>query len=297
MARPFKQGLQYFPMDVNIFEDEKLQELNYQYGPMAEHIYIRILTLVYANGYYLEMSVSALSKTLHKRMGPNWIKLEKVSELVVACLEMGLFDKELAAQGVITSVPIQKQFILSTKRRQNVNISKYWLLGPATMENIRAFLSTSDSRVNVNKMGVNVDNNSINVNSGTQKEKEKKIDKLDKYIDKRTLDKPNMHFLTKCLIEDGYISSYTFDYYKYDVLFIELVKSYDFDLVRAVTQYISRYTKRSPNVIDDRFDYFKTSAINNLEMLSKRKDRSNESIEETIKRFILSMDQGSARSR
>ena len=49
MARPFKQGLQYFPLDVNIFEDEKIQDLNLAFGYLGEIIYIRLLSMIYAN--------------------------------------------------------------------------------------------------------------------------------------------------------------------------------------------------------------------------------------------------------
>jgi len=72
MARPFKQGLQYFPLDVNIFEDEKIQDLNLAFGYLGEIIYIRLLSMIYANGYYLEKSISSLARTLMKSIGANW---------------------------------------------------------------------------------------------------------------------------------------------------------------------------------------------------------------------------------
>ena len=114
MARPFKQGLQYFPIDVNIFEDEKIQELNITFGHLGEMVYIRLLTMIYANGYYLEKSISSLAISLAKSIGlyaPGVVEIEKV---IKKCAEIGLFDRKLLESGVITSKSVQKQFILST---------------------------------------------------------------------------------------------------------------------------------------------------------------------------------------
>ena len=96
-------------------------------------IYIKILTLVYENGYYIEATIEKLSKILHREIGPQWTKLERISESIHACLEAGLFDKTLAVQGVITSISVQKQYLLST-RRKDINITKYWLLEPSLSE-------------------------------------------------------------------------------------------------------------------------------------------------------------------
>jgi len=133
MSRPYKQGLQYFPMDVHIYKDEKLVDLNYHFGPLGLHLYTQLLLLVYENGYYIEKSEEELAAQLHRILGPRWIKLSKVVEMIRGCVEFNLLERELYMQGVITSVSIQKQFILSTKRRRNVNIDKYWLLDQEIM--------------------------------------------------------------------------------------------------------------------------------------------------------------------
>ncbi len=71
MARPFKQGLDYFPIDVDIFDDAKIKELNFKYGYLGEIIYIRLLTLIYRNGYYIEKTVPAVAKQLVRLIGTS----------------------------------------------------------------------------------------------------------------------------------------------------------------------------------------------------------------------------------
>ena len=69
MARPYKQGLDYFPLDVNIFRDEKISILLEESGPLAVYVYIRILALVFENGYYLEMTLDHLARIIRRESG------------------------------------------------------------------------------------------------------------------------------------------------------------------------------------------------------------------------------------
>lgn len=298
MARPYKRGLEYFPLDVRIYEDSKLVTLNYHAGPQAQDLYIRLLTLVYANGYYLESSRSDLIVRLHLMMGPRWIKADKVGELFDSCVEYGLFDEELALQGVITSASIQKQFVLSTRRRQNVDIDKYWLLDSATMQQLGVLLSMSKLEVNENTNLVTVNNNLVNVDCSTQSKSKKKSkrDKEDK-LDKRVHGTPSMHFLTKILIEDKYIGQYPIDYDKYDNLFKSTLGEYTFADIITVVRYIVKYSKQPGVIIDDRFGFFKTSLLNNLDRIRRGVMNGNESIEDIFTKILQQVRKNSSKSK
>ena len=50
MARPTKQGLGYFPFDVNFFKDIKLRKLIKYQGCKATPIYTLLLCNIYENG-------------------------------------------------------------------------------------------------------------------------------------------------------------------------------------------------------------------------------------------------------
>lgn len=52
MARPRKQGLDYFPLDVDIGQDDKVQLVESVHGPVGFAIVIKLLMRVYKDGYF-----------------------------------------------------------------------------------------------------------------------------------------------------------------------------------------------------------------------------------------------------
>ena len=86
MARPRKQGLDYFPMDVDIFDDAKMLDLNFKYGYLGEIIYIRLLTMIYDNGYYLEKTVPQMVMLLNRKSGLKNKVDEKLIEDIILYL-------------------------------------------------------------------------------------------------------------------------------------------------------------------------------------------------------------------
>jgi len=304
MARPFKQGLQYFPLDVNIFEDEKIQDLNLAFGYLGEIIYIRLLSMIYSNGYYLEKSISSLAKTLMKSIGANWTPNPiDIEEIIIYCGKVGLFDYDLLKENVITSKSIQKQFILSTKRRKNTGEFKHWLLDEKTMLELSIFNKTSkninvdNNQDTVNINGVidndnqdNDDNNRVNVYKSTQKEKEKKkerkSDKEDKG-DKGPYGLPKIHFITNSLIKSKYLDESSLDIIKYNILFEDLIRGYGFEDVLSAVNYVVKYSKNPNPPIEDKFAFMRDSIQNNLKQFEHRRKTANESFESWIKRTLL----------
>ena len=49
MARPQKKGLDYFPMDVDIFNDTKLKVVRAGYGSDGVMLYLYLLCAIYKN--------------------------------------------------------------------------------------------------------------------------------------------------------------------------------------------------------------------------------------------------------
>ena len=54
MARPQKAGLDYFPLDVDIASDEKVEYIEAKHGVAGFGIFIHLLMMIYRNGYYVE---------------------------------------------------------------------------------------------------------------------------------------------------------------------------------------------------------------------------------------------------
>ncbi len=54
MARPKKIGLDYFPMDVDMDQDDKIYLVKAEYGWEGFAIVVKILMEIYSEGYFLE---------------------------------------------------------------------------------------------------------------------------------------------------------------------------------------------------------------------------------------------------
>ena len=111
MARPVKRGLSYFPRSVNYFFDYKIMDLLSKYGPLGMTIFDIILTMVYAEGYYLAVPLDHLAAQIVRLIGNRWVNnKELVLQVIRYCGEIGLFHDDLLRQGVITSAEIQENY-------------------------------------------------------------------------------------------------------------------------------------------------------------------------------------------
>ena len=113
MARPTKQGLDYFPLDVDFFQDLKIRKIIRVYGNSAPSILICILCMIYKdNGYYIkwdEDTAFIISEILNSDE-------EKISLVVSKAIEVDFFNKEVFSKfSILTSRAIQKRFQLIVK--------------------------------------------------------------------------------------------------------------------------------------------------------------------------------------
>ena len=133
MARPAKKGLAYFPKDVDFYQDEKIVDLGMKYGPLGLTVFDVLMTLVYREGYYLELPLSKVGQLIVRTVGESWFRktgmgaVDLSVEVILYCAEIGLINAPLVRQNVITSVGIQKRYAAVTARNK-VNLTKYWLL-------------------------------------------------------------------------------------------------------------------------------------------------------------------------
>lgn len=134
MARPAKKGLDYYPSDTNRRNDFKIMDLLNQYGPLGYTIYDFCLQYVYENGYFLDVPLQQVCLTLCRDIGAKWIKNKNlVGQVIDYCADIGLFDKDLLRQNVMTSVGIQRRYDSVTVRNK-VDKSEFWLLGKENCE-------------------------------------------------------------------------------------------------------------------------------------------------------------------
>ncbi len=128
MGRPIKKGLSYFPLDVTVFDDIKIMFLTEEYGADGFCTFITLLSMIYANGYYIEEPIEFVALVIKKKIGSRWKKsISDVVEMIRCCGELDLLDKKLMKKNVFTSQGIQKQYDFITTRNKP-DKSKYWLL-------------------------------------------------------------------------------------------------------------------------------------------------------------------------
>jgi len=128
---PNKAELDYFPKMVNFYDDDKIFDLLDEYGPLGVTIYDCILTIVYSNGYYANLSKDKLSRMVIRKIGNKWIKSQKVAVQVIDyCADLGLLCKDLMLRDIITSVGIQKRYykIAVKLMKRRLYSKEYWLL-------------------------------------------------------------------------------------------------------------------------------------------------------------------------
>ena len=145
-----KTGLDYFSLDVDYFNDQKLEFVSAKFGAEGELVAIRLLCGIYRNGYYLNWGQDELL-LFSKKLG---VGHEKVKEIVQELLNRGFFNGDLFKKyGILTSNGIQKRFLEATRRRKEVTVYQEYLIA------------------NIN--GYNVDIIELNVSNPTAKKAKK----------------------------------------------------------------------------------------------------------------------------
>lgn len=113
-----KKGLDYFPLDVNIFDHPKVAAISGEFQMEGEIVLIKLLCAVYRNGYFYEWSDMNRAHLLRQLPGLPQQRLDRIVERLV---QWGVFDKELfQAERVLTSVGIQERYFTAIVRRKVV---------------------------------------------------------------------------------------------------------------------------------------------------------------------------------
>ncbi len=112
MARPIKRGLDYFPLDIDFFNDIKIRKLIKYQGGKAVAVYTHLLCNIYRNGYYLVWD-DELPFIISEVTGYDEAYIQ---EAIKCCMNIGLFSKKLFdEEGIITSKGIQSRYEMVCK--------------------------------------------------------------------------------------------------------------------------------------------------------------------------------------
>ena len=127
MARTCKTGLDYFPLDVDFFEDEKIEFVSAKFGELGELVCIKLLCRIYRNGYFLPWDDDA-ALLFAKRAGIN-VDINLINGVINELFARNFFSKaHFEKHGILTSNGIQKRFLEATRRRTLTLMQEEYLI-------------------------------------------------------------------------------------------------------------------------------------------------------------------------
>lgn len=131
MARPVKEGLEYFPLDTDIDQDEKMIVVIAKYGMRGFGIAIRLMMELYRNGYYYPWTEKEKYVFAMKiREEP-----ELLNKVVMELIEWGFFDKAMYEEHeILTSKGFQTRYLVATSRRKGIVIKEEYNLTEETFK-------------------------------------------------------------------------------------------------------------------------------------------------------------------
>ena len=123
MARPVKTGLDYFPFDVDFFDDDKISAVSVEFGIKGEITAVKLLCAIYRQGYYIEWSESVRIKLLRQLPG---VKRDLLNQIVQRLVRYGFFDEGLFhSSQVLSSRGIQRRYFAGVRRNRRKAVSEY----------------------------------------------------------------------------------------------------------------------------------------------------------------------------
>ena len=156
MARPTKEGLDYFPHDVTL--DQKFEYIEAVHGIVGYGIVWKLYERIYRSGYFIPWTEKDVTLFASKIQGATRDQVEKI---VVDCLAEGIFSKDMFdVHKILTSSGIQKRYMHVTKRREKRTIEKdYCLVQLSDSEGVSADRNSSEERISDNGNEVSSLNN------------------------------------------------------------------------------------------------------------------------------------------
>lgn len=116
---PLKQGLDYFPISTDFFQELPTAVMDAKLGTKGITCYLKLLCHIYKQGYYIELhplATEVLAALLQ-------VSSQLLTDVVRICLKSGVFDSGLWQKyGILTSSQIQQIYLDATRRRKQQQI-------------------------------------------------------------------------------------------------------------------------------------------------------------------------------
>jgi hypothetical protein len=124
MARPTKQGIEYFPLDCNF--DNETEMYLIEKGSIGLSVLVTLWQMIYNNeGYYINDNKD-LYLLIKKRIN---VDINEINDCINVCLNREIFNSKLHKKyKILTSSGIQKRFLTGAKRKKAVNFYSEYLV-------------------------------------------------------------------------------------------------------------------------------------------------------------------------
>ena len=157
MPRPYKIGLDYFPLDTDFFTNKKTKSLRRAHDSIGVLSYINLMCRVYRNGYYYKFDdLEELSMDIAEEIASNQLRkvAASVTETINYLVGRDTLAEGLFERGIISGVSLQEQYVISTyKAKRNIKMDVHCLV---------------DVNEVVAKNKVNSEETQVNSENGTQ---------------------------------------------------------------------------------------------------------------------------------
>ena len=167
MSRQKKQGLDYFPLDVDIESDDKVYLIQAKHGIVGFGLLIKLFIKIYRNGYYTKFS----EREEIIFAAQNNVDVGICKNIINDCINESIFDKSIYEKfKILTSIGIQKRYFKISERCKKIeyfkeitliDASEYKNLNPSTKQ-LNVNIGTSDDNKDTHNANTNPTNNNNN---------------------------------------------------------------------------------------------------------------------------------------
>ena len=181
MGRPHKEGVDYWNIDVDFFQDKKIRLLRSQFGVKGVYTTILLLNEIYrTSGYYKQWDEDDCLLMSDSSGVAGDCSPQLIADVVQGLLRRSFFDKGIFERfHVLTSAGIQRRFLLMAKNRDRISmIQEYFLLDTSNREDVKeatlkklAFysISSKETPVSLGETPVSRQENPLKESKGTQR--------------------------------------------------------------------------------------------------------------------------------
>ena len=118
MARPKKKGLDYFPVDTDIFQNVKIRRLIRRHKQAGFLLYMQLLCDIYRHSFYIQLTDDYCFD-----LAEQWNLTERgVKTMIRSMIEFGLFYNNLHRKDILTSRSIQERYFIV--KGKNINLEE-----------------------------------------------------------------------------------------------------------------------------------------------------------------------------